>query len=89
MPRIDLNDDEKVKLIEALNNEVEPSSELLPKLFPSVLEKFDIQRLDKARIPTIEYAGKRSKSAILAESGLFQGAPLQVVRSFGDTKKDE
>jgi hypothetical protein len=61
----------------------------LLKLFPSVLEKFDVKKLDRAKIPTIEYAGKRSKAAILAESGLYQGAPLQVVRSFGELEKDE
>jgi hypothetical protein len=40
---------------------------LLPKLFPGTAEKFGVQALDRAKIPTLEYAGKRSKAAILAE----------------------
>ena len=60
------------------------------KLFPGTVEKFDVQALDKAKIPTLEYAGKRSKAAILAEAGAGIGAvPLQTVRCFGDAKKDE
>jgi hypothetical protein len=67
MAKINLSDEEKLNLIEAVNKGVEPTPDLLPKLFPGMAEKFDVQALDRAKIPTLEYAGKRSKSAILAE----------------------
>lgn len=90
MPKITLTDEEKIKLLEAVNAGVEPSPDLLPKLFPGTAEKFDVKALDRAKIPTLEYAGKRSKAAILAEAGAGIGAaPLQVVRSFGETKEGE
>ena len=90
MPKITLTDEDKLKLLEAVNAGVEPSPDLLPKLFPGTAEKFDVKALDRAKVPTLEYAGKRSKAAILAEAGAGIGAaPLQVVRSFGDVKKDE
>ncbi|MCG2725841.1 MAG: hypothetical protein L6420_06230 [Elusimicrobia bacterium] len=87
MAKINLTKEEKAGIIEALNKGVEPSPDLLPKLFPGTAEKFDIQALDRAKIPTLEYSGKRSKSAILAEAGAGIGAaPLQNVRCFGDIK---
>jgi len=87
MPKNNLTPNDKIKLIEALNKGVEPSSDLLPKLFPGTAEKFDVQALDRAKIPTLEYAGKRSKATILAEAGAGIGAaPLQNVRCFGDIK---
>jgi len=87
MPKNNLTPDDKIKLIEALNKGVEPSPDLLPKLFPGTAEKFDVQALDRAKIPTLEYAGKRSKATILAEAGAGIGAaPLQNVRCFGDIK---
>jgi DNA modification methylase len=90
MPKITLTDEDKLKLLEAVNAGVEPSPDLMPKLFPGTAEKFDVKALDRARVPTLEYAGKRSKAAILAEAGAGIGAaPLQVVRSFGEVKKDE
>jgi DNA modification methylase len=82
MPKINLNDDDKIRLIDALNNGVEPSPDLLPKLFPGTAEKFDVAKLDRAKVPTLEYAGKRSKAAILAEAGAGSG-PLEVERCFG------
>ncbi|MDD5322417.1 MAG: site-specific DNA-methyltransferase [Methylococcales bacterium] len=93
MPKIKLTPEDKAKLIEAINNETEPTPDLLPKLFPGTaekFEKFDVQALDRAKIPTLEYAGKRSKVAILTEAGAGIGAaPLQTVRCFGEAKGDE
>ncbi len=87
MPKNNLTPDDKAKLIDALNKGVEPSPDLLPKLFPGTAEKFDVQALDRAKIPTLEYAGKRSKATILAEATAGIGAaPLQNVRCFGDIK---
>jgi len=90
MPKINLTDEEKASLIEAINKGTEPKPDLLPKLFPAMAEKFDVQALDRAKIPTLEYAGKRSKAAILAEASAGIGAaPLQTVRCFGETKTGE
>ncbi|MDP3015962.1 MAG: hypothetical protein Q8N70_02680, partial [Deltaproteobacteria bacterium] len=81
MAKINLSDEEKLKLIEAVNKGVEPAPDLLSKLFPGTAEKFDVKELDRAKIPTLEYAGKRSKAAILAEAHAGIGAaPLQTVR---------
>ncbi len=90
MPKINLMDEEKASLIEAINKGTEPKPDLLPKLFPAMAGKFDVQALDRAKIPTLEYAGKRSKAAILAEASAGIGAaPLQTVRCFGETKTGE
>ena len=90
MSKINLTPEDKAKLIESINNGTEPTADLLPKLFPGTAEKFDVQALDRAKIPTLEYAGKRSKAAILAEAGAGIGAaPLQTVRCFGEIKKKE
>lgn len=90
MAKINLTPEELEKLAEALNSGIEPSPDLLPKLFPSTAEKFDVVKLDRAKIPTLEYAGKRSKAAILAEASAGIGAaPLQVVRSFGEADTGE
>ena len=90
MSKTNLTPDDKAKLIEAINKGTEPTADLLPKLFPGTAEKFDVQALDRAKIPTLEYAGKRSKAAILAEAGAGIGAaPLQTERCFGEMKKDE
>lgn len=87
---MNLSPEDKTRLIEAINKDTEPAVDLLPKLFPGIAEKFDIQSLDRAKIPTLEYAGKRSKAAILSEAGAGIGvAPLQTVRCFGDAKQDE
>ena len=90
MPKSNLTPEDKAKLIESINNGTEPNADLLPKLFPGTAEKFDVHALDRAKIPTLEYAGKRSKAAILAEAGAGIGAaPLQTVRCFGEIKKNE
>ncbi len=90
MAKINLTPEEKAGLIEAINKGTEPKPDLLPKLFPGTAEKFDVQALDRAKIPTLEYAGKRSRAAILAEAGAGIGAaPLQTVRCFGEAKNGE
>ena len=90
MVKLNLTDEDKAFLIEAINKGVEPKPDLLPKLFPGMAEKFDVQALDRAKIPTLEYAGKRSKAAILAEAHAGIGAaPLQTVRCLGETKNGE
>lgn len=90
MVKLNLTEEDKAGLIEAINKGVEPKPDLLPKLFPGMDEKFDVQALDRAKIPTLEYAGKRSKAAILAEAHAGIGAaPLQTVRCLGETKNGE
>ncbi len=90
MVKLNLTEEDKAGLIEAINKGVEPKPDLLPKLFPGLAEKFDVQALDRAKIPTLEYAGKRSKAAILAEAHAGIGAaPLQTVRCLGETKNGE
>lgn len=90
MTQIKLTVEEKAQIIEALNQDLEPSADLLPKIFPGTAEKFDVVSLDRAKIPTLEYAGKRTKAAILAEGTAGIGAaPLQTVRCFGDTPEND
>jgi len=90
MAKLRLTEEEKLALIDALNNDTEPNPDLVPKLFPSTAEKFDVVSLDRAKVPTLEYAGKRSKAAILAEASAGIGAaPLQVSRCFGEAADDE
>lgn len=76
-------------LLKCLENETEIPEDLLPKLNPSFFDKlaqenkFDYQKLEKYKIPTIEYAGKRSEALILSQAGLMGGgSPLQVERCF-------
>jgi DNA modification methylase len=95
MVKTDLTDEEKKTIIEALNNNVEPPPELMTKLFPGLAEKFDVAKLDRAKIVTLEYAGKRSEAAILNQgSPTDAGSPLQVERCFkggsltGETQLD-
>lgn len=90
MSKINLTPEEKARIIDALNKDIEPPPDLLPKLFPGTAEKFDIRALDRARVPTLEYAGKRSRATILAEVVAGLGAaPLQKVRCFGETENGE
>lgn len=90
MAQINLTEDEKIQIIEAVNQGLEPSADLLPKIFPRTAEKFDVVALDRAKIPTLEYAGKRTKAAILAEGAAGIGAaPLQIVRCFGDASEND
>lgn len=43
MAKINLTPEDKATLIEAINKGVEPSPDLLPKLFPGTAEKFVVQ----------------------------------------------
>lgn len=95
MSQINLTEEELAKLLEAVNGGAEPDPELAGKLFPSLMEKlgqagkFDFETLNRIRIPTIEYAGKRSEGVILASAvALGQSAPLQVERSIGEPGAD-
>ena len=77
MVKTDLTEQEKKLIIEALNNNIEPPPELMTKLFPGLAEKFDVAKLDRAKIVTIEYAGKRSEAAILNQaSPTDAGSPI-------------
>ncbi|NIA11716.1 MAG: hypothetical protein GWP10_18835, partial [Nitrospiraceae bacterium] len=83
MAKTNLTDEEKETIIESLNNDTEPSPELMTKLFPGLAEKFDVAKLDRAKVVTLEYAGKRSEAAILNQvSPMDAGSPLQVERCF-------
>jgi DNA modification methylase len=91
MPEIDLTEQEVQTLLRCLNDRVEPPEPLAKKLFPKLHAGFDFKTLNRASIPTIEYAGKRSEAAILNEASAFgAGSPLQIVRFFqgGKFKKD-
>ena len=81
--KTNLTEEEKKRIIAALNNNVEPPPELMTKLFPRLAEKFDVAKLDRAKIVTLEYAGKRSEAAILNQaSPTDAGSPLQLERYF-------
>lgn len=83
MPDINLTEQEVQTLLRFLNESVEPPEELAKKLFPKLYAGFDFKTLNRASIPTIEYAGKRSEAAILNEASAFgAGSPLQIVRFF-------
>jgi len=83
MVKTSLTDEEKETIIEALNNNTEPPPELMTKLFPGLAEKFDVAKLDRAKVVTLEYAGKRSEAVILNQtSPTDAGSPLQVERCF-------
>jgi len=95
MVKTELSEEEKKTIIEALNNNTEPPPKLMTKLFPGLAEKFDAAKLDRAKIVTLEYAGKRSEAAILNQaSPTDAGSPLQVERCFrggsltGETQLD-
>jgi len=95
MTKINLNQEDMEKLTGCINDQTEIPQDLLIKLSPSFFDKlyqegkFDFQKLDKYKIPTIEYAGKRPESAILAQAALLgEAAPLQVVRAFGNGQSD-
>jgi len=95
MAKINLSVDDLKILSESINNETEIPHELLIKLAPSFFDKlnqqgqFDFEKLHRFKIPTLEYAGKRSESVILAHASLSPGAaPLQVIRKFGGNNND-
>jgi DNA modification methylase len=83
MAKTNLTDEEKQQIIEAINENTEPPPELMPKLFPHVAKKYDVAVLDKAKIATLEYSGKRSEAAILNQTfAMESGSPLQAERFF-------
>jgi len=91
MPDITLTEREVQTFLRCLNDRVEPPEALAKKLFPKLYAGFDFKTLNRASIPTIEYAGKRSEAAILNEASAFgAGSPLQIVRFFrgGKFQKD-
>jgi DNA modification methylase len=95
MAKINLSEEDLKILSESINNETEIPQELLMKLAPSFFDKlnqegqFDFEKLHKFKIPTLEYAGKRPESVILAQANLTTGAaPLQVIRKFGNKDND-
>jgi len=95
MVKTDLSDEEKRLIADALSSNTEPPPELMTKLFPGLAEKFDVAKLDRAKIVTLEYAGKRSEAAVLNQtSPTDAGSPLQVERCFrggsltGETQLD-
>ncbi|HEY5536173.1 MAG TPA: site-specific DNA-methyltransferase [Ignavibacteria bacterium] len=96
MSKINLAEEEITKVIECLENQSEIPEELLLKLSPGFFEKlrmagnFDFKTLDRMKIPSLEYAGKRSEAVILAQASLTGGAaPLQIVRSFANGKNGD
>ncbi|MBU4377024.1 MAG: site-specific DNA-methyltransferase, partial [Candidatus Omnitrophica bacterium] len=96
MAKIELTPAELELLTQCVNEQKDVPAELLTKLSPAFFEKlaadgrFDYKTLDKFKIPTIEYAGKRAESIILAQAAITGGAaPLQVVRSFANGKNGD
>jgi len=93
MAKVNLTEEELIKLQECINNGVEIPLEITEKLSPSFFDKlaqesqFDFEKLNKFKIPTIEYAGKRPESTILASASFQYGSsPLQVERLFAGGK---
>lgn len=96
MAKIELTTEDLELLSECVNEQKDIPADLLIKLSPGFFEKlaadgrFDFKALDKFKIPTIEYAGKRPESVILAQAAITGGAaPLQVVRSFANGKNGD
>lgn len=87
MKSIGLSDEDKLTLARCLTEGTEPPSELAKKLFPSLYATWDFKTLRDAKIPTIEYQGKRPEAAILNEASLMGAAcPLQLERCFDGGK---
>ncbi len=96
MAKTNLTEEDLGVLSECINNQTEIPEDLLLKLSPGFFDKlrqsgkFDYKELDKYRVPTIEYAGKRAESVILAQAAITGGAaPLQIVRSFANGKNGD
>ena len=82
MAKIDLTPEDMQLLSECINDQKDVPVELLTKLSPGFFDKlsadgrFDFKALDKFKIPTIEYAGKRPESVILAQAAIsWRAAP--------------
>ena len=93
MGKINLSPEEYQKLAECVNSQTDVPEDLLVKLSPAFFEKIrhagkiDYIKLDKYKVPIIEYAGKRSEAVILAQAVITGGAaPLQILRSFGNSE---
>jgi len=96
MAKINLAEEDLRILSECINNQTEIPEDLLVKLSPGFFDKlrqsgkFDYKELDRYKVPTIEYAGKRAESVILAQAAITGGAaPLQIVRSFANGKNGD
>jgi DNA modification methylase len=96
MGKIKLTEEELQRLLDCINNQTEVPEDLLLKLSPGFFDKlrqagkFDYKELDKYKVPTLEYAGKRPESVILAQAAITGGAaPLQIVRSFSNGKNGD
>lgn len=96
MAKIKLTEEDLQILSDCINNQTEIPEDLLLKLSPGFFDKlrqagkFDYKELDKYKVPTIEYAGKRPESVILAQAAITGGAaPLQIVRSFANGKNGD
>jgi DNA modification methylase len=97
MSKLQLTDQEIQTIIESINQNTELAPDLLKKLSPSFFEKLsqdvqlDVELLDKYKIPTIEYAGKRSETQILTYAALMGGnSPLEIERCFeGGAQTDQ
>ena len=89
MSDINLTDEEIEKVLDGINNQTELPGQLAKKLAPSFFErlaeegKFEFQKLQKSKIPSIEYAGKRPETQILNQAVFTgAGAPLEIARCF-------
>lgn len=87
MKKIDVEETDTQTLLRCLNAGEEPPPELAKKLFPSLYSTHDFKTLRDAKIPTIEYQGKRPEAAILNEASVMGAAcPLQLERCFDGGK---
>ncbi|HRZ84604.1 MAG TPA: DNA methyltransferase [Candidatus Dojkabacteria bacterium] len=93
MAKINLTEEELSVLQNCINDGVEVPLDVATKLSPSFFDKlaqenqFDFEKLNRYKIPTIEYAGKRPEATILASASLQYGSsPLQVERLFSGGK---
>lgn len=89
MSKIHLSDQEKEIIAKCINENVEFPLEIVKKIAPGFFDKlaqageFDYRRLDKYKIPILDYEGKRSEPAILASAALLgESSPLQILRYF-------
>jgi len=87
MKKIEIQETDIQMLLRCLNAGDEPPAELAKSLFPSLFATWDFKTLRDAKIPTIEYQGKRSEAAILNEASVMGAAcPLQLERCFDGGK---
>lgn len=89
MTKINLNKEEIQILGDCLNNNTEVPLEIIKKISPTFFDKLrtdyqiESSKIDRYSIPTLEYALKKSESAILNSAIAFGGGtPLQVERCF-------